>query len=83
MQLRIAQPGEHDPSRETAEYLNSLASVVYSDVWMNKGAMLARVVVDEHAMISGADLQQACLNGLGAQNTPRMIMVERLYQKAA
>lgn len=60
--------------------LRQLAGVVDARVWTKGDALLARVVVTADSLLTGSDLQQACLDRLGEERTPRLVLLSRADQ---
>lgn len=65
-----------DP-RPAEKLLRKLPGVVEARVWVKGEALLANVVVFAESRLTGADLQHACLEKLGVEGAPRLVLLSR------
>jgi hypothetical protein len=71
--------------KKTEEYLLDQPGVLDASVWWSRGEMYAQVTVLENHSVDPQGLQRACLETLGAHQTPRnlTLMIARLVTRAA
>lgn len=63
--------------------LERIDGVVEAHAWESKGTLLARVVVNDSTYLSEMDVRQACSKKIGADLTPKIILLERKQRQAA
>lgn len=77
MHLKVVEHQPASPSKTRAFLLN-VNGVLDADVWSVNHKMLARVTVNDWSLLSDTDLRMACQKKLGAEQTPALIMIERI-----
>ena len=72
-----------DPS-VTEVFIAHQEGVVEANVWPGRnGSLLCRVLVAEDCNMGAKDIQQLCLQRLGREATPTMVMVDKVKRLAA
>lgn len=77
MHLQIVEHNGPDINL-TREYFLNTEGVLEADVWISGEKMLARITVNDWSVLSDTDLRMACKRKLGPEQTPTLIMLERI-----
>ncbi|MFM9874380.1 MAG: hypothetical protein ACKVQS_13055 [Fimbriimonadaceae bacterium] len=62
----------------TREFFLNTEGVLEADVWLSGEKILARITVNDWSILSDTDLRIACKRKLGSDQTPTLIMLERI-----
>jgi hypothetical protein len=75
--LKVVEHKGPDITR-TREFFLNTEGVLEADVWTSGEKILARITVNDWSVLSDTDLRMACKRKLGSEQTPTLIMLERI-----
>lgn len=82
MHLKVVRNMPPDPI-DVQDFLATIEGVHQATVWWAGQNLLARVTVNDWSLLTEIDLRQACIDKLGPEYAPSLLMLERISGDSA